>query len=280
MNGPMRSLLFLLALVLAGCAAHPALAPAPARTRILLLWTALDHPFGTHMYEHECRVLARCLAQTPGVEAIVCPEPEWPRDESVLDGISALVYYSRYAGDIVLSETHRDRFRALMARGVGFVAIHWATKAEDQALVPEYTATLGGAFHTFEGWGLNTSTRRLVQVEPDHPVCNGWEEYDLHDEFYLGLRFDPRARPILRVKVDGTDQTVAWVLERDPGKGEAGGRSFGTTLGHFHENFEIPVFRRAIVNGILWAAKVEVPAGGAPVELSAADLALPPPPPP
>jgi len=181
------------------------------------------------------------------------------------------VYYSRYAGDIVLSAAHAMKFRELLARGVGFTAIHWATKAEDQKLVPAYIDVLGGAFHSFEGWGLNTSTRPLVQVDPAHPVCNGWKQYDLHDEFYLGLRWHEKVKPILKVNVDGKDQTVAWVFERADG-----GRSFGTTLGHFHENFENEAFRRAMVNGILWSAKVDVPATGAPVVLSPEDLKLPP----
>jgi hypothetical protein len=64
---------------------------------------------------------------------------------------------------------------------------------------------------------------------------------------------------------------VGWVFER-PG----GGRSFGTTLGHPYSNFQIEAFRRMIVNGILWAAHVEVPAGGAPVNIGEKELALPP----
>jgi hypothetical protein len=34
--------------------------------------------------------------------------------------------------------------------------------------------------------------------------------------------------------------------------------------GHFHENFCEKAFRQAIVNGILWTARIEVPEHGAP----------------
>ncbi len=71
---------------------------------------------------------------------------------------------------------------------------------------------------------------------------------------------DRRATPVLAVEVDGTVQTVARVLER-----EGGGRSFGTTLDHFHDNYAIPAFRQPLVNGILWTAGLEVPAAGAAV---------------
>jgi type 1 glutamine amidotransferase len=120
---------------------------------------------------------------------------------------------------------------------------------------------------------LNVTTSPLVQIVPDHPVCRGWQEYPLHDEFYLNLKFHPRTQPLLKVRVDGQDQTVAWAFERED---QSGGRSFGTTLGHFHENFEIETFHRFIVNGILWTAHVEVPAAGAAVNVSEADLKLRP----
>jgi hypothetical protein len=104
------------------------------------------------MYRHECLLLAACLNQNPGVEAVVSPDPEWPSNPTLLSNAAAIVYYSRQAGDIVLSPAHRDEFRRLMRQGTGFVAIHWATKAQDTALLDEYIATLGGAFHEQPGW--------------------------------------------------------------------------------------------------------------------------------
>jgi hypothetical protein len=44
------------------------------------------------------------------------------------------------------------------------------------------------------------------------------------------------------------------------------------TGGHEHKNWGLPGLRRLMVNGILWSAKVEVPAGGAKVELDPGDL--------
>jgi len=242
-----------------------------ARTKILLVPTALDHAYATHMYSQVCQLLAACLNQTPGVEAIVSPDLDWPKDPALLEGIDALVYYSRPAGDIVLSPGHREAFLKLMKQGVGFTAIHWSTAAEE-AVGPLYEKMLGGWFN-FAFCGLKVDKRPLVQKLPAHPVCHGWRGYDLRDEFYLNLKFDPQAVPVLTVDVDGKEQTVAWVLERD-----GGGRSFGTTLGHFHDNYAIPEFRKAIVNGILWTAGVDVPQAGAAVELTPDDLQLPPPP--
>jgi type 1 glutamine amidotransferase len=249
--------------------ALPAVGAEPAKTKIVLVGTEPDHPYASHMYLHECQMLAQCLRLTPLVEALVVQD--WPREPDTLEGVRSLVYYSRPAGDIVLSKGHREPFEKMMSQGVGYVAIHWATDANPER-GPAYLDVLGGWFN-FAHSGLNITTSPLEQIAPDHPVCRGWKAYPLHDEFYLNLKFHPRTQPLLKVRVDGQDQTVAGALERG---GEGGGRSFGTTLGHFHENFEIEAFRRFIINGILWTAGLEVPATGAPVNVSEADLKLPP----
>jgi len=111
----------------------------------------------------------------------------------------------------------------------------------------------------------------VIQIDPAHPICRGWKDYDLRDEWYLGTRLAPGAKPLLKVPVKGKDQVVAWVYERPDSNH---GRSFGITLGHFHENFGIEEFRKAIVNGILWTAHREVPQEGAPVKIVPADMDL------
>jgi hypothetical protein len=48
-----------------------------------------------------------------------------------------------------------------------------------------------------------------------------------------------------------------WCVER-----EDGGRGVGFTGGHFHVNWKNDEFRKVALNGLLWAAKVEVPKEG------------------
>src|SRR5262245_61901986 len=103
----------------------PATAAESAKAKILLVHTRPDHAWATHMYEFECKLLARCLQQTKGVETVVVRD--WPTDARELEGVKAIVYYSRPAGDIVLAPAHKKKFQELMKDGVGFVAIHWAT---------------------------------------------------------------------------------------------------------------------------------------------------------
>jgi len=257
-------LAFATLVLVVGRDSNEAAEPAPAK--IVLVYTLPDHAFGTHMYEHECTLLAHCLTQTRGVETTVARD--WP-DKSQFDHVRSVVFYSRPAGDIVFSSQHRDQFNRLMKEGVGFAAIHWATGAEKER-GEEYSNLLGGWFN-FAHAGLKVDTQLLEQQTPKHPICNGWKPYQLHDEFYVNMKFHDDVIPVLNVKVDGKDQVVAWAYARPNSKD---GRSFGTTLGHFHENFGVPDFRRAVVNGILWSAHVEVPENGAPVDVSDKELKL------
>jgi hypothetical protein len=50
---------------------------------------------------------------------------------------------------------------------------------------------------------------------------------------------------------------MMWAVER-----ANGGRGFGFTGGHFHDNWGNDSFRKVVLNAMLWIAKGEVPADG------------------
>jgi type 1 glutamine amidotransferase len=268
---------FALALSFAYCdtkAEEPATSAASAkRTRIVLIGHAPDHPFGSHMYLHECGMLAKCLNQTPGVDAVV--SDRWPNDPKVLENVRAIVCYTSPGGNLLLSGRHAKAAEALFQSGVGYTAIHWGTGAEGTDIGERYLQILGGWFSTKIGCGLDVSPSRVRQLDPTHPICRGWKDFDLREEWYLRTRLHPDAKPLFAVTVKGHDQVIAWTFERPNSRS---GRSFGTTLGHFHDNFCEATFRRVLVNGILWTAHLEVPEAGAPVDVTAKDLELGPPP--
>jgi type 1 glutamine amidotransferase len=246
------------------CAAEPA-----AQTRkILLVASQPDHPWATHMYEHECRLLGKCLENTAGVQSVT--SVGWPQDATLLADVKAIVFYCKHAGDILLAEPQREQCDRLLKQGAGLTAIHWSTGA-DVKYGPAYLVLLGGWFNRAHS-GLSTGDAWLTKADPKHPICNGWKEWEIHDEFYLNLRFHANARPLLTVKVNGENQVVGWTLERPNSNG---GRSFGTTLGHFHANFARDDFRRLLVNGILWTAHADVPKDGANVEVDEPYIQLP-----
>ncbi|NBQ02478.1 MAG: hypothetical protein EBU27_04505, partial [Opitutae bacterium] len=55
-------------------------------------------------------------------------------------------------------------------------------------------------------------------------------------------------------------QHVAWAYQR--GKDYNEGRGFGFTGGHNHVNWGSDNFRKLVLNGIAWTAKVEIPNSG------------------
>ena len=62
-------------------------------------------------------------------------------------------------------------------------------------------------------------------------------------------------------------ESVAWVAER-PG----GGRGFGYTGGHYHENWSNNQARKLVLNGILWTAGMEIPPDGVASTVTEAQL--------
>jgi type 1 glutamine amidotransferase len=240
------------------------------KAKVLFIGKDPDHPYGSHMYMHTCGMLAKCLALTPAIETAV--SNGWPKDAKTLEGVKTIVIYTNPAAELLLEGPHRGQVDELMKQGVGLVTIHWASSVNKnnlERLGPTWFGYLGGTW--VSNVGLSGGKSPLKQLLPDHPICRGWKEYEIDDEYYL----DPvikQAKPLLQVRErKGKDVVVGWVFDRPDG-----GRSFGTTLGHPYKNFQIEAFRRMIVNAILWSAQVEVPKDGAPVNISEEALALPP----
>lgn len=235
--------------------------------KVLLIGKQPDHPFGTHMYLHTSRMLSKCLARN-GVQAVV--SDGWPADEEKLKDVAAIVVYSSPAAEYLLDGPGAGSLDKMMRSGIGLVTIHWASSVYEKnldRLGDRWISYLGGTW--VSNYGLSTGTSPLRQLEARHPICRGWQSYELHDEYYLKPVIRG-ATPLLQVRTKGEDVVVGWSYER-PGNG----RSYATTLGHFYRNFQREPFRRMVVNGILWTAHVDVPAEGADVALSEDELRLP-----
>ena len=235
--------------------------------RILLVGTHATHGYGDHEYLQGIRILAHCLNQTPDVEATA-----WngfpPAD--ALASADALHLFCDYGGDFVLRDPkHREVFLPAIARGLGFSTLHFACDISNEAKAEGLHLKFLEALGAFYDAGYSRNPMNDVTFRPanlGHPVLRGLGELAIHDEVYFKLRFAPYTQPlwVARIKEgDGDyDRWVSWVTERADG-----GRSFGFTGGHFLKNFGAEAFRRHLVNGILWTAKVEVPAAGASVAI-------------
>lgn len=264
------------------------LLPAAEPARIAIVVGPSNHPPGTHEVAAGGRLMKHCLERMtnlPGVSAEVYYE--WPKDDAPLLAARSVVFI----GDIFPpqrwpeSQAILARLEAMMRRGAGLVAVHYAT-----GLRNEDVAT-GGAHPLLQWMGGYFATRcdhhqsvarvypaaTISPAAPRHPVSRGWSEFTLHDEPYIHNYFGPGGnQPAPNVTAFATSrlppeaptrEIVAWGVDRADG-----GRGFGIVMPHFYKNWANEDLRRFILNGIVWTAKLEVPAGGvqtAPPDLTA-----------
>ena len=259
--------------------------------RIVLIAGKASHGSGEHEGRAGCLLFQKCLAGFPGVTVEVCSNG-WPENPAVLNGAAALVIYSDGgAGHPALQDDHLPTLAALMKKGTGLVLIHYAVEPTTNGQT-EFLDWLGGAFEINRS--VNPVWPAEIKLLPQHPIARGVKPFTLKDEWYFNLKFrdgmkgvttilaavppaDTMERadgphegnPGVRAAVTrGDAQILAWACERADG-----GRGFGFTGGHFHRNWGDENFRRVMLNGILWTAKVEVPPTGVESVLTAADVA-------
>ncbi len=254
--------------------------PGPAK--IVLVAGKASHGPGHHEYFAGLALLMKVLRQTPGAFPVLARDG-WPKNEKIFEGARAIVFFADGGGGHpLLAPGRMDLLQKEIDRGAGFACIHYGVNFPRQAGT-RILSWLGGYYEAgYSASGASTWTAEYKTL-PDHPVARGLQPFTLKDEWYYHMRFVPDMKgvtPILKAvppdstrnsedakKHAGEPEVTAWAFER-----EGGGRSFGTTGGHYHENWGDASWRRVVANGILWTAKVEIPAGGAKVDLDPADL--------
>jgi hypothetical protein len=92
-----------------------------------------------------------------------------------------------------------------------------------------------------------------LSFDPQHPVTAVLKPARIHDEFYYRLKFvkSPGLQPLARAEIDGQPETVAWAWTRPDG-----GRSFGFSGLHFHENWKNDAYRALVPRGVLWTMRL------------------------
>jgi type 1 glutamine amidotransferase len=236
-----------------------------------------EHPFAEHDHFGGCALLMRMLQQTPGV-APVMVQHGWPTDPQTLKNARTVVFYMDGGGKQTTIK-HADEIQKMIDAGVGIVHLH---QVIDYPTEPGKQAEkwLGAVFDAKSG-GARGHWDESFSKFPEHEVTRGVEPFKVNDGWILKLRFVPDMKgitPILRTTqlspkakpdkpITGSENIVCWTYDRPDG-----GRSFVLTGAHPHKNWGVEGFRRLVVNGILWTAKVEVPKTGAPVTLDPEDL--------
>lgn len=244
-------------------------------TKILFLAGPKSHASGEHEFKAGCMLLAKALNEQSGLDVSATVINGWPKDESVFEGVDAIIIYSD--GTRVIKDGW-EKADTLAKAGCGLMFMHYAVHPSPEEGEKYFRPWIGGAMET--GYSVNPHWVADLRALPNHPVSNGVTDLvRAYDEFYYSMRFQkdreqvldlvtatptkPRLKKIINMwnenGVDGIGkpQTLMWGIER-----KDGGRGVGFTGGHYHRNWAVDGFRQIVLNSIVWVAGAEVPEGG------------------
>jgi len=254
-------------------------APKPGMTKIVLLAGGPSSKAMAHEYFAGCALLLDWLKQQPGVWPVMARG--WPQDERVLAGAKCVVYFGDGGGKQPFAEPARwAAFSKLMESGAGLVLLHQAMDfpvGPDGAKIKSW---LGAVFHSDIGsrghWDMEFKSIPAHEVnrgvKPFAAPADGWL-YNLHyadkgvTPLLVGAVPDKSRSTVDAKKHVGRDEVIAWAYTRPDG-----GRGFGFTGADLHQSWTYESQRTLVLNGILWAARLPVPQGGAKATFEAASL--------
>lgn len=239
--------------------------------RILLMSQAPDgHPKTTHEYDAGARLLESLLQRHEGCQVTrVRADGDWPEGPELLRQFDvAVMFLSEGAKWTQADPRRRQALAEMAARGGGFVLIHWAMGTKSAEPIAGFLKIAGGCH------GGPDRKHKVMQTQlsfAEHEICRGLKPLPVREEFYYQLKFAEQGQlsHLAFAQVDQQQQAVAWAWERPDG-----GRSFGFSGLHFHDNWKHEVYRRLVVQGILWTSRLPIPIGGAEVGVRPEQLRL------
>jgi type 1 glutamine amidotransferase len=273
-----------------------------ADKRIVLIAGKPSHPPGMHEFRAGSLLMQKALTGYPGVTVQVY-DGGWPSkmvdgarvdDSAALDNADAVMIYADGGrGNPAIQGDHMKLLDALAAKGVGLGFAHYGVEVPAGAPGEALHRWIGGYYET--NYSVNPMWKPTFDKLPRHPITRGVGPFATHDEWYFSMRWstDPAAQkrvtPILVatpsdevrkgpyvspkgpydhiVAASGQSESMMWVLERPDG-----GRGLGFTGGHTHANWGDPNQRKIFLNGLLWLAKIDVPAKGVVDHITPEDL--------
>ncbi len=260
--------------------------------KIVLIAGRPSHPPRMHEFNAGSQLLAACIKDVPGVKLEVVLNG-WPKDESIFEGAAAVVFYMDGGAGHEAVQQEGRRLKMIdewVKKGVGIGCMHYGVEVVADQAGKEFKKWIGGHYeHMFS---CNPIWEPGFTSFPDHPITRGVQPFQVKDEWYFNMRFvndipgnqasiesGSKFVPILVASPSDDVRDGPYVypsgpyphIEANKGRAEAmmwsieradGGRGFGFTGGHFHDNWGNDQFRKVVLNAFLWLAHVEVPAGG------------------
>jgi hypothetical protein len=266
-----------LAIVLLALCVMPAHAE-DAKKKIVLVAGKDSHGRGAHEFRAGCILLAKALNENvPSVNA-VCTFDGWPKDDSIFDGAAAVVIYCDGGKGHPIIQ-HWPFVEGLIKKGVGLACMHYGCEIpKGDGGGDRFLQWIGGYYE--DGFSINPHWVCESILNKDHVITRGVNPFKAKDEWYFNIRFPedkkgwasilqgtpPKGPRKVITDASGQKETLLWAIERPDG-----GRGFGFTGGHFHNNWGNDDFRKLVLNAIVWIAKVDVPEQGVPSKTPTAE---------
>jgi len=248
-----------------------------AEKRVVLIAGSASHDPGSHEFRAGCLLLKHCLDPQPGLVVDVYMNG-WPADRQAFEGASAVIIYADGGPKHpLLQNGHRAIIAELTRHGVGLGCLHFAVEVPKENGAAELLEWIGGYYEV--GYSINPVWTADFKRLPDHPIARGVHPFSLQDEWYFNIRFSSDKKAIVPIltttpsdkvrlgpyskrypdveRALGREEILMWTIERPDT-----GRGLGFTGGHFHRNWGNDNFRKLVLNGILWLAKMDIPPNG------------------
>jgi type 1 glutamine amidotransferase len=253
--------------------------------KILFLAGPRDHGGpGRHEYERDLRTLAQSFENSTNLAGVTTQVivGKAPQDLALYKDVAAIVINS--SSDRAAHEVHplfpqnpstnyrgydaettaylKSLDELIRQNKIGVVIFHYANWAE-HSRAREYQLGWTGGFWVQTG-SKNPVDDWAMKPLARHPILRGVEPWKYRDEVFCRffLPNDQRRTDLLlatptedRFKMG--PQIASFAFQRDDG-----GRGFVFGGLDFRDNLALDNYRRFLLNGIAWAANIEIPRGG------------------
>ncbi len=156
-----------------------------AKKNILMIAGRPSHGYGSHEHYAGLKILEESIeSSTDGIDVNVVKG--WPDDASLVDTADSIVIYSDGGGGHPAIK-HLDQLAAKLAKGCGFVCIHYAVEMVPGPPGDAMVDMLGGHFEVH--WSVNPHWVADFKELPEHPITNGVKPFATNDEWYFHMRF-------------------------------------------------------------------------------------------
>jgi type 1 glutamine amidotransferase len=253
--------------------------------KILFLAGPRDHGApGRHEYERDLRTLAQSMESASNLEGVTTQlvVGKAPRDLALFEGVDAIVINS--SSDRAANEVHplfpqnpSTNYRGYDAETtaylksldeyirknrIGIVLLHYANWAENSRAREYHLGWTGGLWvqagskNPVDEWAMKPLSR--------HPILHGVRPWKYRDEVFCRFFLPNDERRIDLLLATPTEdrfkmgpQVASFAYQRDDG-----GRGFVFGGLDFRDNLALDNYRRFLLNGIAWAANMEIPKAG------------------